>query len=120
MLNVKTLKRKLRDFGFYVGVHQGKNFHFSFLTSRGGLWVYIDGLKDLRTKKHELVPNPKFYKLLRKNRKEDLDKHFRTRIIQAKLFRDQAAKDGIHRNLPQENQTNIHYVKYANDFLLDL
>jgi hypothetical protein len=80
--------------------------------------AYIDELKDLYIKKHELVPNPEFYKLLRKNRKEHLDKHFRTRIKQAKLFRDQVAKAGIHRNLPRENQTNIYYVRYADDFLL--
>lgn len=119
MLNVKILKRKPPNFGTDVGVHQGNILSpFLFNIYMNPLDAYIDELKALYTKKHELVPNPEFYKLQRKNRKEHLDKDFRTRIKLAKLFRDQAAKDNILRNLPRENQTNIYYVRCADDFLL--
>lgn len=79
---------------------------------------YIEELKALHTKNHKLFPNSEFYKLLKKNRKEHLDKDFRTRIKLAKLFKYQAAKDSILRNLPQENPINVYYVRYADDFLL--
>ena len=119
MLNVKILERKLPGFGPNVGVHPVNVLSpFLFNVYMNSLDAYIDELKALYTKKHELVPNPEFYKLLRKNRKKHLDKDFRTRIKLAKLFRDEAAKDNILPNLPRENPTNIYYVRYADNFLL--
>jgi hypothetical protein len=119
MLNTKILKRKPIDFGSDVDAHQGSIISpFLLNVYMSPLDAYIDELKDLYAEKNELVPNPEFYKLQRKNRKEHLDKDFKIRIKQAKLFKDQAVKNGIRRNLLRENQTSIYYIRYADDFLI--
>lgn len=119
MLNTRVIGKFLSKHDSELGIQQGNILSpFLFNVYMNPLDFFIDELKKQHCEKHELIPNPEFYKLQKQNRKEHFDKNFKTRIKLAKIFRDEAKKKGILRNLPRKSSINIYYVRYADDFLL--
>lgn len=118
ILNTKILKKKFSDYSLNVRIYQSSILSpFLFNVYMSPLDRYVDELKNQYAKKHELIPNLEFYKLQKQNWKEHHDKDFKTRIKQAKLFKNKAKKNGILPNLPRKSQVNIYYVRYADDLL---